>query len=263
MKKKETFQLKIDSARFYEQNFVPTLFTSWAKSIVAELELKKSENLLDIACGTGIVLRTARNSGVDHLKLTGCDINDGMLQVAKEIEPEILWVKGNAESLPFDNKTFEKVSCQFGFMFFEDQVKCLNEMLRVLKDNGRISLGIWDTIESNEGYYDLLQLLERIDGGFGQILKSPFTMGDKMKIIQVINSSKVSNYNIKTIKNQVEFPSIKHWIDCDVKASPISEKITDYQYSELLKEAKEKLEKYVTNEGRVRFEMSGHIVTIE
>lgn len=264
MGKNETYQLEINGAKFYEQNFVPALFEHWAKRTVEKLNLEESDHLLDIACGTGIVARVARAGNTVNLKVTGCDINKGMLAVAKEIDPEINWIEGSAENLPFDDDSFEKVSCQFGFMFFQDLVKTLNEMERVKKKNGKIIIGIWDAIEANEGYFDLLKIIENIGGqNLGLTLRAPFNLGDKREIDIIMKSSNISNYKLETIKERVKFPSIEHWIDCDVKASPIAEKITDQQYAELQKEAKTKLNKYVEKDQKVRFNMSAHMLTIE
>jgi ubiquinone/menaquinone biosynthesis C-methylase UbiE len=263
MKEEETYKLEIEGARFYEEKFVPTLFEKWAGVMVDRLEIQKSDHFLDVACGTGIVARTA-GSRIDNLRVSGCDINNAMLEVAKEIAPPITWIKAGAEDLPFQEQSFDKIGCQFGIMFFEDKIESLNEMLRVRKDKGRIIIGIWDVIEANTGYYDLQQLLEKIGGNeLGQILMSPFSLGNKEEIISIIQSSNASKYEIETIKKEIEFPSIEYWIDCDVKASPVAEKITEAQYSELLKEAKTKLNKYIFGDEKVRFEMSGHLLTIE
>lgn len=259
-----TYQLEKKGAEFYERNFVPTLFKKWAEISVEKLSLKESDHLLDVACGTGIVARTAKDKKVENLRITGCDINPGMLEVASEIDPEINWVKANSEDLPFENESFEKLSCQFGLMFFQDPVKSIMEMARVKRKNGKIVIGIWDKIEANEGYSDLLQLVENIGGKeLGLILRSPFNLGDKDLIDKILKLSEIPDYKLETIKSFVEFPSMEHWIDCDVKASPIADKISDDQYSRLQREAKRKLDRYVVDDQKVRFNMSAHIVTIE
>ncbi|TBW30008.1 class I SAM-dependent methyltransferase [Gramella sp. KN1008] len=259
-----TYQLQKKGAKFYEKNFVPSLFQKWAEISVQKLSLKESDHLLDVACGTGIVARTARDKKIENLKITGCDINPGMLEVASEIDPEINWVKGNAENLPFENDSFEKISCQFGLMFFKDPVKAIMEMNRVKRKNGKIIIAIWDKVEANEGYFDLLQLVENIGGkDLGLILRSPFNLGDKDLIDKILKLSKTPGYELETIQSFVEFPSIEHWIDCDVKASPIADKITDQQYSSLQREAKKKLYQYVDDDQKVRFNMSAHILTLK
>ncbi|NND07311.1 MAG: methyltransferase domain-containing protein [Saprospiraceae bacterium] len=112
------------------------------ENTVNDFELRKSDRLLDIACGTGIVGRMARSRDVKNLHVIGCDVNDAMLQVAKEIEPGITWVKGNAQDLPFADRSFDKISFQFGLMFIQDRVKAINEMIRVGKDQGKIIIAI-------------------------------------------------------------------------------------------------------------------------
>jgi SAM-dependent methyltransferase len=264
MKEEETYQLETAGAMFYEKNFVPVLFEKWATRIVEKLGLGESDRLLDIACGTGIVARKAKTQKIDKLKITGCDINTGMLKIAKQIDPEINWIRCAAEKLPFNDGSFEKISCQFGFMFFQDQVKSLQEMERVKKKNGKIIISIWDIIEANEGYFDLLQVIENICGeNLGQTLKAPFRLGNISEIEKLLKRSEISNYNLETIQEGVEFLSIEHWIDCDVKASPIAEKISKEQYMELIDQAETSLYKYVGQDQKVRFRMSAHIVTIE
>ena len=263
MKEIESYQLNIKEAKFYEKHFVPTLFKKWAELIVEELNLEPSNQVLDIACGTGIVARTVLKKGIESIDITGCDLNAGMLQVASEIAPNITWTVGNAEHLPFENNSFDKISCQFGVMFFQDPIAALNEMIRVLDSNGKIIISIWNTIEENEGYYDLLILLEKIgEPELGSILRSPFILGKKQKIEELIKASNVQNFKLETIQAGVEFPSIEYWIDCDIKASPIATRISEEQYSYLVDDAKIKLNHYVDSTGKVRFNLSAHIVSI-
>jgi len=263
MKETDSYQLHIKEAKFYEKHFVPTLFKKWAELIVEELNLEQSNRVLDIACGTGIVARTALKKGVESIDITGCDLNAGMLQVASEIAPNITWTLGNAERLPFKNNSFNKISCQFGVMFFQNPITALNEMIRVLDSNGKIAISIWNTIDQNEGYYDLLKLLEKIGGPeLGSILRSPFILGKKQKIEELIKASNVQNFKLETIQAGVEFPSIEYWIDCDIKASPIATKISKDQYSNLVDQAKTKLNQYVDSAGKVRFNLSAHMISI-
>lgn len=263
MDNNKTYQLELEGAKFYEKNFVPVIFEKWAKIIIDKLDLMDHDNILDLACGTGIVARVAKKSKAGNLKIKGCDVNSGMLEVAGEIEPAINWVKAEAEDLPFESKSFDKIICQFGLMFFQDQAKALSEMNRVRKANGKIVISIWDKIESNEGYFDLLKIVENAGGSkLGDILRSPFNMGNKIDLKNLLDQNGLTNYKIETIKVQVEFPSIDHWIDCDVKASPIAKIINDQEYSLLINECRIKLAKYSDAVGKIKFNMSAHIITI-
>jgi SAM-dependent methyltransferase len=46
-------------------------------------------------------------------------------------------------NLPFDDNTFDSISCRFGFMFFPDMLLAAKEMYRVLKPGGRIATTVW------------------------------------------------------------------------------------------------------------------------
>jgi hypothetical protein len=68
--------------------------------------------------GTGIVARLARERLGADSRITGVDINSEMIAVARSIEPDISWHRGNALELPFENGSFDVVLCQQGFQFF-------------------------------------------------------------------------------------------------------------------------------------------------
>ena len=261
MDKKETYQLAYEGAQFYEKHFVPSIFGPWAKIMVEKLELEESDNLLDVACGTGIVARTAQSQS--SIEISALDINHGMLEVAKQQNQQINWIHGSAENLPFDDNHFNKVACQFGFMFFPDHHKTIAEMQRVTKPNGKIVISVWDTIQNNEGYAELVEIVEDIAGNeSANILRSPFQLGNVDELVTILNAYGLNHYTIVSTKAEVTFPSIENWIDCDVKASPIIQSISTDQYESLKQIAQTKLQSYVQADGKVRFNMSAHFVSL-
>ena len=55
----ETFQLSVEAAEVYESQFVPALFAEWAPHLVEAGGVAPGQAVLDVACGTGVVARTA------------------------------------------------------------------------------------------------------------------------------------------------------------------------------------------------------------
>ena len=116
----------------------------WRKKVVKLVKNhsnnKENKQFLDIATGTGdlaIMLATVKDA-----KITGLDISKGMLDVgikkvkAKNLENQIEMVLGDSENLPFDDNTFDAITVGFGVRNFEDLDKGLQEIHRVLKNDG-------------------------------------------------------------------------------------------------------------------------------
>ena len=143
----DRWQLAVDAARKYEANLVPALMAPWAPQLLDAVDVGAGDRVLDIACGTGVVSRAAAERVGPDGSVWGLDLNPGMLAVATELAPDITWVEGDALALPFGDVTFDRVVCQFGFMFFTDRSQALREMRRVLVDGGRAGVATWGAIE--------------------------------------------------------------------------------------------------------------------
>jgi cyclopropane fatty-acyl-phospholipid synthase-like methyltransferase len=85
----ERFQLTVEAAEVYESRFVPALFAEWAPHLVEAAGVRPGQALLDVACGTGIVARTARPLVGPEARVVGVDLNDAMLTVARRVAPGI------------------------------------------------------------------------------------------------------------------------------------------------------------------------------
>lgn len=119
----------------------------WKDAMVSFLAPPKSEasgwKLLDVAGGTGdIATRVVRRSG-DTARATVCDINESMLQVGRDraekagLSELITFTQGNAEELPFPDRSFDAYTIAFGIRNVPDIPKALREARRVLKRGGR------------------------------------------------------------------------------------------------------------------------------
>lgn len=93
--------------------------------------------VLDVACGTGDMAVSLAERGCT---VTGVDLSEEMLAIAK-VKSERLKVKveiADAENLPFEDESFDGVTCAFGVRNFVHLEQGLSEMLRVLKPGGRM-----------------------------------------------------------------------------------------------------------------------------
>ncbi len=90
-------------------------------------------NVLDVACGTGDMVLALQESGCT---VTGVDLSEEMMAIAKQKAPETTYKIADAEHLPFPDETFDAVTCAFGVRNFVHLEQGLKEMLRVLKPGG-------------------------------------------------------------------------------------------------------------------------------
>ncbi|TIX95556.1 MAG: methyltransferase domain-containing protein [Mesorhizobium sp.] len=130
--------------QMYERWLVGPLFRPWAEMALGELELSSGDRLLDIACGTGIVARVARERLGESGYIVGVDISPDMLAVARAVEPAVDWRQGNAGELPLRNgETFDVVVCQQGLQFFPDRPAAAAQMRLALAKGGRLAMATW------------------------------------------------------------------------------------------------------------------------
>lgn len=98
------------------------------------LGLTTGQRLLDVACGPGLVLRAARERGIEA---SGVDLSAEAVALAQELLPGIDAQVGNAEQLPFADDTFDGVTCLGSLERFLDRDRALAEMVRVAKPTAR------------------------------------------------------------------------------------------------------------------------------
>ncbi len=263
MTTREPWQVADNEAGIYESQFVPALFSQWAPRILDAAGVGDGDSILDVATGTGIVARTAAARVGDTGSVTGYDLNATMLAVAEKIAPELTWLNGPAESMPFDDGQFDAVTCQFGLMFFDNRQSALMEMYRVLKKGGRLAVAVWDSLECTPAYEKFVALLDDIIGvDAGNMLRAPFVLGDPKDLISVFLDASLPDPTLKTLPGSVHFDSIRTWVGCDVKATPISRLVDDAAFGMLLLEAENVLAEYADENGAVVFDSPAHIVSV-
>ena len=109
------------------------------------LGLSPGDGVLDVACGTGNFSRDfARSVGPAGL-VVGIDVSETMLTRAvgdtrRSGVEQPAYVRGDAQELPFRDRSFDAVCCFAAFHLFADPMRALDRMTAVLGPRGRIAL---------------------------------------------------------------------------------------------------------------------------
>ena len=114
----------------------------WKECLLDWLKPTYGMNIIDVAGGTGDIARRFLNRINGEGVVTVCDPNTNMtkygIQKKYQYEDKINWVNADAESLPFEDNTFDAYLVSFGARNFSDINQSLHEARRVLKNNGRL-----------------------------------------------------------------------------------------------------------------------------
>lgn len=255
-------QVAAGAAEIYEQFFVPALFADWPAHVLAAVEARAGDDVLDVACGTGVLARAAAEVVGPAGTVTGLDINPGMLAVAREKTPEVNWDSGVAESLPYDAGSFDRVVSQFALMFFEDPVQALVEMKRVLRPGGALAVAVWDRLEVTPGYAAVAEILEEVFGAdVAQSIAAPYSLGDTGRLAALFDAAGLSDVEIRTVSGEARFASIDAWIYTDIRGWTLADVIDDEGYERFRQVALQRLAHFQQPDGSVSFAAPAHIVT--
>lgn len=106
----------------------------WRKQALTRLDLPAGSRVLDLACGTGDFCRESAKAGLDPV---GVDLSMGMLVAARTEAP---LVHGDILALPFAAGTADGATCGFALRNLVELPGFFDELARVIRPGGRISL---------------------------------------------------------------------------------------------------------------------------
>jgi len=121
----------------------------WRRVATAALKVGPGDTVLDVAGGTGASASALARTGAN---VTAIDLSPGMVAQGRKDHPSVNFVVGDAEALPFDDRTFDAVTAFFGLRTMPEPQRVLAEMARVTKPGGRIvicelSTPVWPVLQ--------------------------------------------------------------------------------------------------------------------
>jgi ubiquinone/menaquinone biosynthesis C-methylase UbiE len=137
---------------FYDRYLVPLIFEPYASDLATRIARATPRDVLETAGGTGVLTTAMLSRLPPGTRIVSTDLNQPMLDHASakpSLRGRVTWQQADAQALPFDDATFDVITCQFGMMFLPDKVKGYREAFRVLRPRGRFLFNVWASISDN------------------------------------------------------------------------------------------------------------------
>lgn len=160
-------------------------------------DLTGGAQVIDVACGTGLVTLKAASLTAPQGKVVGTDISEEMIAAARDAAgakavANVVFERMDAEDLAFDDGLFDVALCALGLMYAPDPEKAVAEMHRVLKPGGRAVCAVWGE-RRNCGWAEIFPIVDaRVQSevcpmffrlGTGQALRHAFAAAGFQAII--------------------------------------------------------------------------------
>jgi ubiquinone/menaquinone biosynthesis C-methylase UbiE len=145
---------------------IRTMFGPITQALIEDADIVEGDAVLDVAGGAGEPSLTIAETVGPTGSVICTDVTAEMVAAAQNEAQRhgvtnIAFRQCAADSLPFENNSFDAVFCRLGVMFFPDPLAGLREMLRVTKREGVLSLAVWDKGELNPFSYLITDVLAR------------------------------------------------------------------------------------------------------
>ena len=215
----------------YDRLMVPLIFEPYARDLSERIARVESRGLLETAAGTGVLTRAIVSRLPLQTRIVATDLNQAMLDHAAAKQPErdgLTWQSADALALPFEDRRFDVVACQFGAMFFPDKIKGYSEARRVLKTGGHFFFSVWDRISQNE-FADVVT--EALAGLFPQdpplfMARTPHGYHDVERIREELAAAGFADIVVESIEHRSRAVSSRDAAIAYCQGTPLRSEIT-------------------------------------
>lgn len=252
----------------YQRQLAPLLFEPWARDLVADADLSPGDRVLDLACGTGVVARTATQSA-NLNAVTGVDVSADMLAIARaesaSAQPPITWQQADATDTGLPDGAIDVAFCQQGLQFFPDRPASLAELRRVMNPGGRIAISVW-TDPDSPGYAGLIPAFRRHIPHLPQavgFVRAIFALADPGELHDLLSAAGLQHVRITRKTRMVRCASVAHWVTAFMTSAPVPElaTVTPTMRDRIIADINAGLTDYLTPEG-LAFPLSAHVATM-
>ena len=264
MKTASGWDLSRPAAEIHSAYLVPAMYAQWAIRVTALAEIDSGHKVLDAGCGTGILAQKAADEVGFTGKVTGLDMDPEMLEIARREAPAIEWREGDAQQLPFEDGSFDRVVSQFLLPHVKNRVGMLKELCRVLARGGRAVLAVWAPLNFSPAFHQLHRLTHELGSAHAaEHLVLPWELGHEEKLRSLLSAAGLTPKSINREKGTARFPDPDTIVDLWIERPPVRTYLDDAACKRIRLRARDELSRFAVSGGGLVCSMDATIVTIQ
>lgn len=209
---------------YYDRIMGPGQFDVFAVDLAARVPASPPGDVLELACGTGIVTRRVRERLEARVRLVATDLSKPMLEHARRKlagAAGIEWREADAAALPFGAAAFAAVVCGFGVMFVPDKKKLFAEARRVLKEGGVFVFNVWDGLEANLHSRATNDVFAQMFPGDPEMrFGLPFEFNDPGVLRALLHGARFREQSMEPVRREVRFASARELATGQLRGTP-------------------------------------------
>lgn len=223
------------------------------------LKPTSSDKLLDVGCGSGLFSSLVQAKGAD---MTGIDASAALIERAKGSYPDIRFLIGEMEDLPFADNTFDIV-CGFNSIQYAESVRnALLEGKRVLKERGKLAIMIWGNKEDCEAA-SYLKAVGNLLPPSPPGAAGPFALSENRLLEKTLEEAGLRIIDNTDVTSIWDYPNTDIALKGLLSAEPVAKAIENSGFKKVYEAVVEAIQPYILKNGSVVYKNKFRVVIAE
>lgn len=213
-----------DKAAEYYENCWQAQLKPAHDLLIETANIQPSENVLDVAAGTGLItFRIAEKVG-ESGKVLATDISDEMVNIGTQVNhsraiSNVSFERMDAENLKCEDNAFDLSTCAMGLMYFPDPDASLRQMYRVLKPGGRAVVAVWGS-RKKCGWAEIFPIVDsRVNT---DVCPMFFNLGESEVLKYPFENAGFKNVSLQKIETKLIYSSTEEACEASFLGGPVA-----------------------------------------